>query len=1131
MTMNTKGMNMMICERRSISLPLFLILILPGCGSLLNVPEDHLVLNSSGDVEALFPGGIGTESDPYQISNVLELQNIKEDINAHYILVNEINASITRTWDGGKGFEIIAPDEVPGNGIGGSNFFYGSLEGNGYSIHDLYINRSDEECTGLIGMAMGGHVSNLSLIDCHIIGESIVGGIVGAIFPGDFAIRNCNVNGAISGDEYIGGLVGFCYWGKLIGCSSNSSISGTGRIGGVIGAGINCQAHDCIGGGSITGEYMVGGLIGDFEDCIIRNSYYDLDRTTLNSDYVLTPYGIYHDQFEDWIDNDLLLNIEDYLENEEGTRNYLVSSIYDFKSMLAFSMYPQYSFKQTSDIDFVDEPDLYLPVFTASCYDGDSHRIINARINISIVSSLGFFGMIGEPDSTTNIKDISFCNISITGKGTVGTIGYLNIDSTVKNVSSSGNFKGDVCGGIVGYGWGASGVQECCAFGSVEGNQFVGGIIGIDYFGNVTNCNYIGEVEGNEFVGGLIGMAQCDSFTNCFASSVIRGSNYVGYIVGGSYSSSFSSCFWESGKIGNITGSGNPGDDPSGLYGKTKDQMKKEKTFIGWDFSEVWVIAEGHSYPFLKYIHEGPEMDISEVDLIATECSLYSSRVNYLISENLPGTVNEVIFTLRSNRDFLSITNEGIISGIPNNEDVGSCWVNISLTDLCGVSDQVNLTIEVNNINDEPAINATILPFAVEDEDYTFSLHGIDVDPTNDVLTWSIDETDSDFLNLDPSTGCLFGIPGNDDVGEWWILVNVSDGNGGFDEVNLSLEVLNVNDDPKILEFDMPLVFEDSSFFIDIDAEDLDPTNDNLEWYLMTELSFLHLDPHTGNLAGTPSNDDVGDWWVNVSVSDGKSGLDWRNFTLKVINVNDGPELNITKLTLSFDEDSNGASFVLDDVFVDIDGDDLSYDYDESDNLTISIEGGSAIVISNPDWCGMEIIQFSASDEFESVSINVTIDVNPTNDAPTDVQIIAEIAYKYGTVQLANSSATDRDIPYGDELTFSWSSNISGEIGQGRSINLSLPVGCHLIILTVTDRHGLSEMTTMEIEIKPVKEYVDDNGNVEDDLPIVWIVIITSIVLVLVVVIIIFFLIRNRRTDGEPVGRKNQLIPGKEDPY
>ena len=53
------------------------------------------LVSAQGDTT--FPGGNGSPGNPYQISNVAELQAMKYNLSAHYILVNDIDASDTVT--------------------------------------------------------------------------------------------------------------------------------------------------------------------------------------------------------------------------------------------------------------------------------------------------------------------------------------------------------------------------------------------------------------------------------------------------------------------------------------------------------------------------------------------------------------------------------------------------------------------------------------------------------------------------------------------------------------------------------------------------------------------------------------------------------------------------------------------------------------------------------------------------------------------------------------------------------------------------------------------------------------------------------------------------------------------------
>jgi hypothetical protein len=144
-----------------------------------------------------FAGGNGSASNPFQISNITQLQNMSANVSAHYILINDIDASATCGWNGGKGFDPI------GAGIGGP--FTGLLDGDGYTIFDLYVNQTSLANVGFFGNLVGGTMIDVHLVNCTIIGSSYVGGLAG-VCSGQ--IINSSFNGSVKGTLYVGGICG-----------------------------------------------------------------------------------------------------------------------------------------------------------------------------------------------------------------------------------------------------------------------------------------------------------------------------------------------------------------------------------------------------------------------------------------------------------------------------------------------------------------------------------------------------------------------------------------------------------------------------------------------------------------------------------------------------------------------------------------------------------------------------------------------------------------------------------------------------------------------------------------------------------------------------------------------------------
>ena len=88
--------------------------------------------------------GSGTQSDPYQITNVHELQEVNDQqVESYWILMNDIDASETRYWN------LAWPDgdtTKPMVPTGFRPIFFedsGTFDGNGHIIKNLYENMVD----------------------------------------------------------------------------------------------------------------------------------------------------------------------------------------------------------------------------------------------------------------------------------------------------------------------------------------------------------------------------------------------------------------------------------------------------------------------------------------------------------------------------------------------------------------------------------------------------------------------------------------------------------------------------------------------------------------------------------------------------------------------------------------------------------------------------------------------------------------------------------------------------------------------------------------------------------------------------------------------------------------------------
>lgn len=79
------------------------------------------------------------------------------------------------------------------------------LNGNNHTIKGLYCNELADNM-GFFGSFNNGTISNLFLTQCHVYGETFVGGLIGC--ASDVDINNCAVSGNVYGIMEVGGIVG-----------------------------------------------------------------------------------------------------------------------------------------------------------------------------------------------------------------------------------------------------------------------------------------------------------------------------------------------------------------------------------------------------------------------------------------------------------------------------------------------------------------------------------------------------------------------------------------------------------------------------------------------------------------------------------------------------------------------------------------------------------------------------------------------------------------------------------------------------------------------------------------------------------------------------------------------------------
>ncbi len=204
---------------------------------------DYPRLPRDGGEDPIVPEGSGTIGEPYLVRDGEDLGTMWFRPTAHYRLETSVDLSGV-TWP-----MAVVP------------WFDGTFDGNGNVISGLDIKGGGE--LGLFGqLGPCAQISNLDLeaIDVNGVGDYI-GGLAGRSYG---CVSNCSTVGAVIGDEYVGGIVGWDYPSdKIIGSHSGGTVKGSMWVGGLVGSGSG-SITGSYSTSDVCGHYHVGGLVGSY---------------------------------------------------------------------------------------------------------------------------------------------------------------------------------------------------------------------------------------------------------------------------------------------------------------------------------------------------------------------------------------------------------------------------------------------------------------------------------------------------------------------------------------------------------------------------------------------------------------------------------------------------------------------------------------------------------------------------------------------------------------------------------------------------------------------------------------------------------------------------------------------------
>jgi hypothetical protein len=141
------------------------------------------------------------------------------------------------------------------------------------------------------------------------------------------------------------------------------------------------------------------------------------------------------------------------------------------------------------------------------------------------------------------------------------------------------------------------------------------------------------------------------------------------------------------------------------------------------------------------------------------------------------------IVTQPANGNVEIVLGSSFVTYEPDADFNGADTFTYTVSDGNGATNLATVTMMVTGVNDAPVITTSTAPDGLQGEAYTLNVDATDVD--GDSLTYTLG-TDMTDLSISPS-GVIHGTPTT--PGTFYLLAEVDDGNGGTDDVNLTLTI------------------------------------------------------------------------------------------------------------------------------------------------------------------------------------------------------------------------------------------------------------------------------------------------------------------------------------------------------
>lgn len=416
--------------------------------------------------DSAFSGGDGSETNPYQISSVADLQQLSTDVK---------NGNSYED----KYFKLMANLDLSGvnfTPIGNRNTsaFAGTFDGNNanYTINNVTVNSSNVFKSpydlGLFGYN-NGTIKNVTLLNINITRSTgnNHGGIVGCNDAGG-QVKNCTVDAQVSGNYNVGGLVGYNYGTRTV-IQNNTFHSNAGAVGKDWSSmtSNNNRVYALTLDG-VTAKLMNGD---EYKVTIGDKTYYKPDAIlTLTLDITSNDDFAY------------ITGFKGLTKNSDGSFIYTIGTALEFEG---YAKIGSLGF-DTTDNSYTISTKEQLEEFRDYVNSGHDCKGLKFKLtedlNLDSIANWTPIGnVVNDFKGTFDGDEHTISNLKITGNETYqGLFGFNGKGGTIKNVSLvNANISGNnQVGGIVSYNMSGGTIQNCLTLAKTSYNNWGGAIVG-----------------------------------------------------------------------------------------------------------------------------------------------------------------------------------------------------------------------------------------------------------------------------------------------------------------------------------------------------------------------------------------------------------------------------------------------------------------------------------------------------------------------------------------------------------------------------------------------------------------------------------------------------------------------------